>query len=327
MMLRRSLWLCALSVFAAAAPARAADLDKYLPEDTEMVVSINVRQILDSDFFKKNVGDAARDALNGVDQAPEVLKDLGFDPFKDLDRVIVAAPGGAEKDRGLVIAHGRFDLDKFRAKAEQVSKDEPDILKIHKISDGADGKFLVYEVTVNEQAPAVFVALADATTLLASPGKDYVVDAMRKLSSKEAPVLKNKQMQGLLERMNDKQSVSLAVVGGALTPGDGVPQEVKDLFEKIDALGGGVTLDDNVKIEVAATAKNADEAKDVVDNFKSYLNQARLLLSALAFTKNAKVDVLIDLVNSVKISVKDKTVVVKATVSADSIEGALKPSK
>lgn len=82
-----------------------------------------------------------------------------------------------------------------------------------------------------------------------------------------------------------------------------------------------MTLDDDVKIEVAATAKNADDAKDVVDNLKSYLNQARLLLSALAFTKNAKVDVLIDLVNSVKISVKDKTVVVKATVSADSIEG------
>ncbi len=325
MMLRRSLWLCALSAFAAVPSARAADLDKYLPEDTEMVVSINVRQILDSDFFKKNVGDAARDALNGVDQAPEILKDLGFDPFKDLDRVVVAAPGGADQDRGLVIAHGRFDLDKFRAKAEQVSKDEPDILKIHKIADGADGKFLVYEVTVNEQAPPVFVALADATTVLASPGKDYVVDAMRKVSSKEAPVLKNKQMQGLLERMNDKQSVSLAVVGGALS--DGAPQEVKDLFEKIDALGGGVTLDDDVKIEVAATAKNADDAKDVVDDLKSYLNQARLLLSALAFTKNAKVDVLIDLVNSVKISVKDKTVVVKATVSADSIEGALKPSK
>ncbi len=119
MMLRRSVWLCALSAFAAAAPARAAELDKYLPEDTEMVVSVNVRQVLDSEFYKKNVGDAARDALNGVEQVPEILKDLGFDPFKDLDRVIVAAPGGAEQDRGLLIAHGRFDLDKFRAKAEQ----------------------------------------------------------------------------------------------------------------------------------------------------------------------------------------------------------------
>lgn len=325
MMLRRSAWLCALSVFAAAAPARAAELDKYLPEDTEMVVSVNVRQILDSEFYKKNVGDAARDALNGVEQAPEILKDLGFDPFKDLDRVIVAAPGGAEQDRGLLIAHGRFDLDKFRAKAESASKDDPDILKIHKISDGADGKFLVYEVKVNDQAPTVFVALADATTLLASPGKDYVVDAMRKASSKEAPALKNKQMQAILGRMNDKQSASLAVVGSALS--EGVPQEVKDLFEKIDAIGGGVTLDDDIKIEASASAKSVDDAKDVGDDLKSYLNQARLLLSALAFTKNAKVDVLIDLVNSVKISVKDKTVVVKATVSADAIGDALKPSK
>ena len=88
-----------------------------------------------------------------------------------------------------------------------------------------------------------------------------------------------------------------------------------------------MTLEDDVKIEVSASAKSADDAKDVVDDLKSYLNEARLLLSALAFTKNAKVDVLIDLVNSVKISVKEKTVIVKATVSADAIGDALKPSK
>ena len=325
MMLRRSVWLCAVGAFVAAASARAGELDKYLPEDTEMVVSFNVRQILDSEFYKKNVGDAGRDALNGVDQAQEILKDLGFDPFKDLDRVIVAAPSGADQDRGLLIAHGRFDFDKFAAKAEQVSKDEPNCLKIHKISDGSGGKFLVYEVTATEQFPSVFVALADGTTLLASPGKDYVVDAMRKTTSKEAPALKNKQLQAMLERMDDKQSVSLAVVGTALT--EGVPQDVKDLFEKIDGIGGGVTINDEIKIEVAASAKNADDAKEVVEDLKTYLNQGRLMLSVLAFTKNPKIDLLIELVNSVKISVKDKTVTLKGSVSADAIENALKQDK
>ena len=219
MMQRRSVWLCAVGVFAAVASARAGEVDKYLPDDTEMVVSFNVRQVLESDFYKKAVGDAGRDALKGLDEVQDALKDLGFDPFNDLDRVIVAGPAGAEQDRGLLIAHGRFDVDKFRAKAEKLAKDDPNMLKIHKIGDGDNGKFLVWEVKANEQAPDVFVALADGTTLLASLGKDYVVDAMRKVSSKEAPPLKNKDMQALLERMNLKQSMSIAVVGSALTEG------------------------------------------------------------------------------------------------------------
>jgi hypothetical protein len=325
MMLRRSIWLCAVGLFAAVASARGGDVDKYLPEDTEMVVSFNVRQMLESDLYKKNIGDAGRDALKGLSDVQDALQDLGFDPFRDLDRVIVAGPAGAEQDRGLIIAHGRFDLDKFRAKAEKTAKDDPNMLKIHKIADGDNGKFLVYEVKVNDQAPDVFVGLADGTTLLASPGKDYVVDAMRRVNAKEPPVLKNTQMQELLGRMNDKQSISVAVIGSALT--EGAPQEVKDLFGKIDVVGGGVTIDEDIKIEIAATAKDADDAKQVVEDLNNYVNQARLLAAALAFTKNNKVGALVELINSVKISVKEKTVVLKAALSADAIEGLLKQDK
>jgi hypothetical protein len=325
MMLRRSVWLCAAALLTAAASARAGDLDKFLPDDTEMFVSVNIRQIVDSDFFKKNLGEAARAALKNSDEAQEILKDLGFDPFRDLDHVLFAAPAGTEQDRGLLIAHGRFDLDKFHAKAEKVAKDEPDCLQIHNISDGKGGKFPVYEVTANQQFPTVYVALADDSTLLASPGKDYVVDAMRKVGAKEPPALKNKDMQGLLERMNSKQSISLVVVGAALT--EGAPDDVKAMFEKIDAIGGGVTIDADIKMEVAISAKNTDDAKQVVEDVKSYQNEGRLLLSALAFTKNAKVDALIEVLNSVKISVKEKTVLIKASVSAETIQDALKQDK
>ncbi|HVS37645.1 MAG TPA: hypothetical protein VMS17_18935 [Gemmataceae bacterium] len=325
MMLRRSIGLCAVCVLAAVASARAGEIDKYLPEDTEMVVSINVRQILDSDLYKKNVGDAGRDALKSLGgEVQDALDDLGFDPFKDLDRVIVAGPAGGEQDRGLVIAHGRFNLDKFRAKAEKTAKDDPNMLKIHKIGDG-DGKFLVYEVQVNDQAPNVFVALADDATLLASPGKDYVVDAMRKVNAKEPPTLKNMQMQELLGRMNTKQSISVAMLGAALT--EGAPQEVKDLFGKIDVVGGGVTIGDDIKIELAGTAKSEDDAKQVVESLENYLNQARLLAAALAFSKNNKVGALVELINSVKITAKEKTVVVKAGLSADAIDSLMKQDK
>ena len=122
-------------------------MDKYLPDDTEMVVSVNVKQIVESSLFKKNVEAKAREALKNQDELQDALHDLGFDPFTDIDRIIAAKPAGGDQDRGLVIVHGKFDLDKFKAKAEKLAKDQPDVLKVHKVRNGAGGKSLVYEVT------------------------------------------------------------------------------------------------------------------------------------------------------------------------------------
>jgi len=318
MSLRHAVWLSAIGVIWAVVPVRAGEVDKYLPDDTEMVVSVNVKQIVESELFKKNIEAKAREALKNQDELQDALKDLGFDPFTDIERVIAARPAGAEPDRGLLIVHGKFDLDRFQAKAEKIAKDQPDLLKVHKVANNAGGKFLVYEVALGEQAPPLFVALPNKSTLLASPGKDYIVDAFKK----DKPSLKNKDIAALLERMNDKQGVSVAVVGEALVKG--ASAEVKDLFSKVDAVGGGVTVGDEIKIEVAVSAKSAGDAKAIKDELDGGLKQARLTLAALAFADSKQIDALLDLVNSVKASVKEKTVLIKAAVSPEAVENALK---
>ena len=318
MSLRHSIGLSLVVVVFTIVPVRAGEVDKYLPDDTEMVLSVNVKQIVESELFKKNIELKAREALKGSDEVQETLKDLGFDPFTDIERVIAARPAGGDQDRGLLIVHGKFDLDRFQAKAEKVAKDQPDVLKVHKVASKAGEKSLVYEVTLNEQGPPLFVALPDRSTLLASPGKDYVVDALKK----EKPSLKNKDVAGLLERMNDKQGISVAVVGQALT--EGASPEVKDLFSRVDAVGGGVTVGEEIKIEVAVSAKSADDAKAVKEAVDAGVKQARLTLAALAFADSKQIDAILDVVNSVKASIKDKSVLIKGAVSPDAIENALK---
>src|SRR5262249_51508286 len=160
-----------LLTFFAVIPGRAADLDPYLPEDTETVLNLNVRQVLDSALIKKHALEAAQEALRGNDQVQDILKDLGFDPFKDLDHILIAAPGGTDKDRGLAIVRGRFDVDKFKAKAEEAATNNGENLKIHKVQGG---KYLLYEVNTPDLDTPLFVALASKNTLLVSPGKDYV---------------------------------------------------------------------------------------------------------------------------------------------------------
>jgi hypothetical protein len=304
---------------------RAADLDPYLPEDTESILNINVRQFLDSELFKKHLLDVAQEALRGEDQLQDILNDLGFDPFKDLDRVVVASPIGTEKDRGLVIAHGRFDLAKFKAKGEEAAKDHSDHLKIHKI---LGGKQLLYEVNHPDLDDPLFVALAGRDTLLASPGKDYVVNALKKSAKKTKPVLKNQKFQALLEKIDAGQSLSMAAV---TTPEvakviEKTPGDVKGMIEKIKAVAGGLTITDEVKLELAVTTKNTQDAKDLSDSAKAGLNLVLGFAAPLAQNANTPrwVELVVETVKALRVTNKSETVFVKGRISSDLIEDTLK---
>jgi hypothetical protein len=324
----RRVWVhgLALLLAATAAPVRGAEVDRFLPADTEMVFTLNVKQVLDSALVKKYGLEHAKEALKSLDEVNDILKDLGFDPFTDLERVIVALPTADEPDKGLVIVHGRYDLAKFEAKGKQAAKDHADALKIHKVPDGLGGQHLVYEVAIPEKADTpLFVALAGKTTLLASPGKDYVVDALKKTNLKDKPALKNKDFQALLERMDNRQSFSLAAVGTAFTKGNqgNTPAEVKRFFEQTDAIGGGITVGEDIKLEVVISAKTAQAAKDLNKTITDGLNFGKAILAAAAINQ-PEIAPVVEIVNSLKATAKDKTVTLKAQVSAEALEKAFK---
>src|SRR5436190_1240451 len=83
--------------------------------------------------------------------------------------------------------------------AEEVAKDMKDVLKIHKVPDGLGGTTKLYEVNPPNQDQALFVALPNGNTMVASAGKDYVLDALDKESGKKKTVLKNKELSDLLK--------------------------------------------------------------------------------------------------------------------------------
>ncbi len=86
--------LLPLMIASAAAP-------KYLPKDTEIVFSINVKQILASDLVKtnKDAVDQAKTMLEnqaGDNPAMKYLTDTGFNVFRDLHSITVASNGSKE---------------------------------------------------------------------------------------------------------------------------------------------------------------------------------------------------------------------------------------
>jgi hypothetical protein len=319
MLFQRRAWLYSLAlvlgVALATTPARAAEIDKYLPDDTEAVVTINVKQIIDSPLFKKYALDVVQQGLKDNDEVSSILKDLGFDPLKDADTIMVAGPSGDETDKGLIIMHGRIDVAKFKTKAEEAAKANGEHLKIHKRENGP----AIYEVTHDNLPSSMFVAVVDKNTILASFGKDYVVDALKKIDAKQATV-KSKEIKALLEKLDGKQSISFAMIGSAAAKSKELAQVIPgDVLDNLDAVGAGVTVADDIKLEVGIVAKTADSAKSIREKIDGGLNQALGTIAGLAqVEKNFQPAV--DVIKSVKTTQKDKTVTLQGEVTAEQLE-------
>ena len=319
----------AVAALLLAAPARAAEVvDKLLPNDTEIVLSVNLKQILNSPLGKKIPRDKIEDAIKSQDEVNKNLEDLGFNPLDDLHSLVVAVSGGNEPDKGLVIAHGKFDVKKFEAKAEEVAKDMKDVLKIHKVPDGLGGSTKLYEVTPPGQDNPLWVALPNGTTLLASGGKDYVLDALDKEAGRKQTALKNKDLAALLNRLDTTQSIWLAVLGSTLAKNPQLSgnQDVKEVLDKISDATAAINVDKDLKVQVSVTAKTAADAKDLDEKLKDGLNTA---LGAVALLAGQKKELapLVDVLKNVKPDVKGKVVSVELELSGKDIEKAIDKNK
>src|SRR5436309_1122054 len=115
----------------------AAELDPYLPDDTVLVVSVNIHQILDAALVKKYLMPEAEKNLNRNGDTKKILELLGLNPFKDLSSVTFASPGSADNKKvpGLIIVRGHFDSAKIQSAADQFASSNPTKLLVHKLDD------------------------------------------------------------------------------------------------------------------------------------------------------------------------------------------------
>jgi len=312
-----------------AQPAGAAraetEIDPFLPADTESYVSVNVRQVLDAPIVKKHLLGPAKQALEDLEEVKDVLKDLGLDPFKDLDRVIVAGPGGTDTDRGLIIGYGTFDVAKITKKAQDAARNNDDLLKIHKVNLGGGATHNVYEVVFTGQDQSMFVAVVSNKTVIASPGKDYVVDALKANKAKKKAALKNKEFQALIEKMDPKQSLSVAMLGKSLNAGadaDPIVKLLTDAFKGIEAIGGGLTVNNEFKLELIVAGKDATAAREVKDALDRAVRLGLVGLGLLG--ENKQLGLLLEVLKTVKVTNKGKVVSVSAKLTADVLEDLFK---
>ncbi len=300
----------ALALLLLAVPLQAADVDPFIPAETEQVIFINVRQMLDSPLVKKHGLEILKDAMAKDPNVKQMLTTLGLDPLKDIDSVLITNKG-TEGDKVLVVVRGKFDLSKIEPTIEAVAKNKPGEVKISK-----DGKLKIYETA--QQGKPLFSTFLDGNTIVATTTKGLLVDAAAK-----KPAKLHKDLAAALTAVNSKQSMYMVAV---------VPDEVKkmlanqeaaaNLAPKLRVLTASVAVTKDVAINVKIETddeKSAEELGDLAKQGKALIQFAAANNDML---KEAKP--LIDgVLKSIDIKTTKNSTSVSMKLSAELIEKAM----
>lgn len=307
-------WLPVLGVGLAAlylaGAARAADADKLTPSDAELVVSVNVRQLLDSELFKKYGKNEAVKSLKD-DKTQKLLSAVGLDPLKDVENVLITA-AGSSSPKVLIVAHGKFDVDKIKVAAKNYAETKPDELKIT-TEDG----LTIYEGKNADSKQSIFAHFVeDGKTLLASTDKAYLTQVIKSPSAGPS-----KQMQAALSKVGGKESVWIAaVISDDMKKQIGSNPQTKDLADKLEAVTGSINIATDVQTSLVIHTTDAKAATAV----KKMLNQIKGALALFAPSNEQAGPIIGEVLDNLKISTEQNSVKVSLKVTEEEIEKATK---
>src|SRR5437868_13847798 len=322
---RRSWPVLAGLLLLGASPVRAAEasVEKLFPDDTQAVLTVNVRQILDSAVVKKFVLPDVEAKLNT--EVGKVVRLLGLNPVKEISAVTFATPGGSDSAKWIGVVSGEFDPARIQSAVDQFAKGRPDAVAVHQ-----QGNVRIYEDLSSKDGqtnwPRYF-ALLDRHTLVASPNKDYVTAAVGRAAGKQASKL-DPGLQTLVEKQDPKQSLWLAAVASKemrqqLAKNGGA----KDFADKIQSLSGGLTLTDDIRLNVRVQTSDPNAARQLRQQLEAGKAVAVLAVSVNEELKDYAPGI-IDVLNAFRFSQEKGAISVELTIASNLIEQNIKkPAK
>jgi hypothetical protein len=320
-------------LLAAANPtARAADPDKLIPADADTVVSVDVKKLLEADFVKKFVVEDLKKQFD-KQEAKQFLTDIGLDPFKDVERLVVAsmetkfAPGS--QPNYLVVVRGSFDAEKLFKRAEAETRTNPD--KYSMVKDGGTTMFKIVQQPPQGSEPerAAFATVIDDKTVVFASDKKYVTEAIKRNDSGKGAALK-KELAELIKKVDARVPIYVAsVVSGKL--GD-IPIPPQAGPVKLESLGKAlpntetilvtVRIGTDVAVDLHLGMKDEETANDMRNAFIDLIDQVKPL-AKLASNFDPATKPLPDLLDAIRVTSKKKDMILTLTATGNDLGGLL----
>jgi len=313
MRLCRQTWLKALAltlvVVVVASPVRAVEADAMTPAEAEFVLSVNLKQILESGLYKKH----AADILNLALQSPEAKKMIeatGIDPLRDLDAVTVAS-WGIQTPKFLVMVRGKFDQDKIVTAIKARAKEDP------KIKVSQEGAFTIVEGA--DKGQTIYTTVAHRGAVVMANDKETLLKAARSTG----PARINAELKTALTKLGGKESLWMA---GAVTEElrkMAKDKEAREFAQKVKGLTASLTLSDNADLKVKVLTTDAETAKTL----QGKVDEVKSALPLLAAANPQLAPIAKELVEALKIGTDNSTVTIDLSITEDLIKKISKQGK
>jgi len=334
---RHCVGLVAVALLYCGLPARAAEPAKYLLDDTSAVVRIDVRQLVGSGVYRKELDKFVQPLLKN-ESLLKALKSAGIDPLQDVESMLIATgltchrtevkgKTTALRSGALCIVQGRFDRAKLQGVLNQLAKDQPKDVKIEKAANGT-----IYDVS-EFLGGSMFLVVADSNTVVAAMFKDQAEDVLAKAAGQKKTQLKYKAVQALVDSMDPKQATAWAasgeMVAGSSTQlasvnGKTVVKVDHEFLKDsgIESISGGVALADDVRGRMTLVAKDAATADKLRASIGAGLEDAKKGIAQAAGV-NKDLAPLLDALKSVQVRGKDATIVGEGQASGPAFVAAV----
>jgi len=310
--------------------ARAAEPDKLLPPDTDTVAVVNFRQIIESDIIKKYALEQIKQLLDGQD-AKQILTDLGLDPLKDVEKVVIGSVETQYKKdmqpKFLIVVHGKFDPAKLYKTAEARAKADG-----NKFSMVKDGDTVMFKFQQSEGETAVYGTVVNEKTVVAASEKKLITEAL-KAADANKPAAVKKELAALIAKLDDKASIAVAgLLKGKLDEvklpaGGGLPVKLDGLekaIQTIETMALTIKIGTDVNLDLSLGMKDENAAGDMRNALDDLFRDLKPLVQGLGeFEPRAKP--LSDVLASVKITSKNKDVTLSGKVTNDNIAKMVGP--
>ncbi len=300
--------------------ARAADSTHYLPNGTIVVLTFNVKQLLNAPLIK---GDEK--AFNqGMGEASKVLEGFGVNPAKDIDRITLAVGEEMQPKSVIILLEGKFDPAKINDKLKELVKEKKNLESI------TEGGTTIYQGKLPKQAaptpgmPSQFyLTVLDDRVIAFATDKDALKEAAgKRTGGKKAEV--KKDVLDLIAKISPKETVSIVAVP---------PQ---DLINASPAAGlttitGGITVGEGIKTDLLLSTKNTEAAKNIAQMINEGLNQVKQILPLIAGQQpgfGPKEQAMVkELMDSIKAAPQENGVTIRSNISKEFIEKNSKKDK
>lgn len=325
---RRALLLAVSLMFLGAVSVAPAADAKYLPDDAEVIITVNFRQIMASELVKAQKDAAAKLKALVEEKIPadaqKWLKKAGIDLTSDVGSITVAVPAKKDpKDSVFAVVEGSFQPDKIFDTAAEAAKQFGEIIKITR-----QGQQQIVEVTPPEGG-ALFVTLAGKEILVASTSKAMLAAALARVAGDQESKLK-KEVRALLKTTNAQQSFSAIATGRAiakLLENAPIPpqqaQMVGPVLKNIEGLSAAVTITKDVQFQIGIGTKDGETANNLAKGATFGLTLVKGMLDQKAM-EDAKLVPLTEIVKTLRVNAQGNSVMFQGQATLENIDKLIK---